>query len=938
MYNPSQFLPPVDSSYRQIPDYWQEIASQTSITPQELEKSYKTKSEWDDLIALSNDKFASARYYAAERLAQQAITEKSDKPTSNDELSFIPPYAGLPGTTTYSQHARKTTVNKTNEVTDYPFPEPQLGLKPALRLLKMTLNSDNRVNTEGSGSDFIVKVSNLVRNRPVTNISLGDVSFPGGQYLIEDQWNHLQVLEGLTCDDSLRSLAIRWPTDGDFTQIVMPLPVNYITNVEVDTLYPNSFIITFAEPIATNIRELPTLWASFNGSLIFTALRFSNNGEFSVTKENTLRFESVDNLLNKIRLTVSEAAFIAKDMANTYNCARTVIDSNSVCVDGILNASWGALIISPIPSPTDFCIVLNKMISGAILYRKDPYTNETIVSNRSVSFTLSFSWDESLNKAQIRYSSKSTTKVLPVLEGNGILQFLGFNSPYNINPEAINDPQYVVGSVPNPTFGSAENLYVSVYGSHTQTKNKNAGTLVGTGDYANNLDLANATKDSLNGTWFGPESVEPDQNVNPYPAFLISFEESNGVTTTATVKSGRYTPHEVAYQIELQVPYLKVVPILDTDKQQYLGMVFSRNDNSPFAFIMRFDDTALTTINPQRFGFDRVSYAGHTSYEPPRIAKPSYPNMYQANQITRHPVSQHYSTRVESYSNQMLITGRSFEPRPATILSVDNIRNFMEVEFQIAHGRNAGAFVIVADSASADPIAKRGLAGFVAPPQALKSADGSFLGYQYNNTYDPVRGFVGSLNPHRMRIFYGGCTNPNPAPFAAGDIVRVFFGTTACWSLDVTNYINNVIDKRIIGAEPRFYAQKRPNMTLRLPNPLRTEPESHVFMLLSVNRQSEEGNTLAYYNNKDEIKVGNSVGPDTVNAFARLLVGPRSLNKYLDVYDRLFEIKTNAFRNLDTVRIQFRNPNGTLYNFHGNPSSVTLTINVVEENMRTTLG
>jgi hypothetical protein len=938
MYNPSQFLPPLAEKHRQVPEYWQELAAQSSITPQELEKSYKTKSEWDDLIALSNDKYASARYYAAERLAQQEITERSDKPTSNDELSFIPPYAGLPGVTTYNQHGRKTTLNKTNEITDTPFPEPQLGLKPALRLLKMTLNSDNRINSEGSGSDFVVRVAKLVRNRPVTNISLGDVAFPGGQYLIEEQWNHLQVLEGYTCDDSLRSLSIRWPAEGDYTQVIMPLPVNYIIDVEVDTLYPNSFLITFAEPVASNIREIPTLWATFNGSLIFTALRFSNNGEFTITKDNTIRFESVDGLLNKIRLTVSEDAFVNKDMANCYNTSKSVILTNNVCTDGILNATWGALLISPIPSPTDFCNVLNKMITGAVLYRKDPYTNETIVSNKSVSFTLSFTWDEGLDKAQLRYTSKSASKILPVLEGNGILQFLGFNSPYLVNPDAISNPQYITGTSPNPTFGSADNLYVSLYGSHNQSRNLNAGTLVRNGDYANALDLANGTKDSLNGTWFGPEGVEPDQNINPYPAFLISFEESNGITTTAAIKSGRYTPHEVAYQIELQVPYLKVTPILDVTKQNYLGMVFSRNDSLPFAFIMRFDDTTLTTINPQRFGFDRVSYAGHTAYEPPRAAQPSYPNMFQANQTTRHPVSQHYTTRVESYSNQMLITGRSFEPRPATVLVVDNIRNFMEVEFNISHGRIAGAFVTVSDNTSTDPIAKRGLAGIVSPPQALKSADGSFNGYQYNNTYDPIRGFVGSLNPHRMKIFYGGCTNPNPAPFAAGDTVRVFFGTTACWSLDATNFVNNVIDRRVLGAESKYYAQKRPNMTLRLPNPLRIEPESHVYMLLSVNRQSEEGSTLGYYNSKDEEKVGNSTGPEIVTAFARLLVGPRSLSKYLDIYDRLFEIKTNAFRNLDTIRIQFRNPNGTPYNFHGNPSSVTLTINVVEENMRTTVG
>lgn len=937
MFNPSQFLPSVDEKHRQVPQYWQELAAQTTITPRELEKSYKTKAEWDDLIALSNDKYASTRYFSAERLAQQAATEKSDKPKSVEELSFVPGYAGLPGITTYSQQARKTTVNKTNEVTDFPFPEPELGLKPALRLLKITLNSDTRINTDdGSGSDFLVRVSNLVRNRPVTTISLGDVAFPGGQYLIEEQWNRYLFSEGITCDNTLRTLSIRWPLDGDFAQVLMPLPVNFITNVEMDTVYANSFILTFAEPVASNIKEIPTLWSSFRGSIIFTAFRVASNAEFTVSKENTIRFEAVDGLSTKIRLTVSEEVFVEKDMETCYLNSKNVLETNSVCVDGTLNATWGAMILTPIPSPTDFTRVLNKMIAGAVLYRKDPYTNEVIVSNRSISYTLSFKWNEAMDKGEIQYTSRSASKILPTLEGDGILQFYGFNNPYVMNPESISNPLYITGTPSNPTFGAAENLYLSLAGSHGQGRNPFSGTLLRTGDYANALDFAQATEDSFNGNWFGPEAFKPDQNVNPYPPFLITFEELNGVSYTASIKSGRYTPHEVAYQMELQVPFLKVTPMMDNTKQNYIGMIFSRSDSLPFPFTMRFDNTTLTTINPMRFGYDRVTYSGHAAYEPPRAAQPAYPNMYQANQTTRYPVSQHYSTRIESYSNQMLITGKAFETRPATVISVDNIRNFIELEFQIAHGRVAGALVVLSDSSSTDPIAKKGLAGFVAPPQALRAVDGSFVGYQYNNTYEPTRGFVGSLNPHRMIVFYGGCVTP--APFGAGDTIRVFFGTTACWSLDVTNFVGNVIDRRVIGADPKYYSQIRPNMTLKLPHPVRIEPEAYVYMLLSVNRQSEEGSTVAYYNSKNVTTVGNTTGPETINAFARLLIGPRSLNKYLDVYDRLFEIKTGAFRNLDTIRIQFRNPNGTLYNFHGNPSSVTLTLNLVEENMRTTLG
>jgi hypothetical protein len=939
MYNPtpSQFISGVAQEHRVVPEYWRELAaSSTSITPKQLEDSYKAKAEWDDLIALSNDKYASAKFYSAERLARQAASEESDKPSAKDDLSFVPGFVGLPGTTTYSNHARRTTVNKTNEVTDFPFPEPQLGLKPALRLLKVTLNSDTRINSEGSGSDFVVRVANLVRNRPVTNISLGDVAFPGGQYLLEDQWNHAQFQEGITCDNSLRSLTIRWPTDGDFTQVLMPLPVNYITNVEVDSLYPYSFILTFAEPVATNIRELPNIWSSFKGTILFTAFRITENGDFILTKEDVVRFESYDGFLHKIRFTVSEQAFVSKNMENTYNHSKNVIITNNVCIDGTLNATWGAMILSPIPSTEEFCHVLNRMTAGAVLYRKDPFTNETIVSNRSITFTLTFKWNERLDKGEIQYTSRSISKVLPVLEGQGILQFLGFNAPFTLNPTNISSPLDDANQKSNPTFGSAENLYINVLGNHTQQRNANAGTNVQAGDYATNIDFANATQDAFNGSWFGPEANIPDENVNPYPQFLISFEESNGVTFTASVRSGRYTPHEVANQIELQVPFLKVTPIFDAAKQNYQGMVFSRNDSLPFAFIMRFEDTALTTINPRRFGFDRVSYSGHTTYDPPRACYPSYPNMYQAIQTTRHPVSQHYFSRVESFSNQLLINGRAFEPRPATVLVVDNVRNFMEVEFQIAHGRVAGAFVVVSDKNSPDPIAKKGLSGIVAPPQALKSAEGTFVGYQYNNTYDPVRGFVGSLYPHRMTIFFGGCQTPSP--FAAGDIVRVAFGTTACWSLDATDYVDRVIDQRVLGAEKKFYTVTRPNMTLRFPNPIRLEPESHVYMTLAVNRQGEEGSTMGYFNNKNQKVLGASTGPDSVNAFARLLVGPRSVNKYLDVYDRLFEIKTNAFRNLDTLRIQFRNPNGTLYNFHGNPTSVTLTLNLVEENMRTTLG
>lgn len=921
---------------------WMNLIRQSTVDPREIQKSYKTKAEFDDVLALSNDRFAANKFFSNERAsaataAAAAANASAAAYAVPEQLKFVPGYAGLPGTTTYEKN--RTNTFKTNEITDFPFPEPHLGLKPALRLLKLTLNSDDRVNSaDGDASNFIIKVGNLIRNRPITSVSLGDVSFPGGQYLIENTWNHLAFLEGYRCDTDLRSATVRWP-DGDYMEIIMPLSTNYITNVEISESEPFTFILTFAEPVATGISDIPLLWSSFKGTVSFSGFKLADDGDFVVNKDDVIRFEAVNGNISQILMTVSEDAYVKKNMENNYLQTQSVL--GSVCADGAMTFSWGALLLSPIPSPSNFVQVLNRMVAAGVPVRRDPYTGELIVSNRSVTFSLSFQWDEVIDRGEIRYSAKNDSKGYPTVESPGILRFLGFPPSVKVNPSQIENPTIgnITGLTANPFTGSSENLYVSIIGNHMQHRNPSTGTFVRTGDYSTMIDFSTAVQDAFNGTWFGPEALQPDANVNPYPPFIVSFEESNGVTFTATIKSGRYTPQEVAYQIELQVPWLKVHPIFINDDQEYYGMVFQRRDTSvSFPFMMRFADPLFTDINPLKFGFDKVNYSGHSIYEPPRRAWPAYPNMFQTVSSLRIPVSQHYDARIESFSNQMLISARAYEPRTAKVVSVDTTRQIMVLEFEIAHGRVAGSSVFIAHQPSTNPILKKGLSGIVVPPQALRAEGGNFLGYQYNNSYDPSRGFVGSLNPYQMTVMFGG-SSWGSVTFPAE--VKVSFTSTPTWSLDLSTRVDNCVQTRVIGGDRRLYVRTRPNLTLKLPNPVRLEGESFVYMLLSLNRQTDEGNTMGYFsNNSKSISTNNgvSVGNDTVNAFARLLVGARGLNKYLDVYDRLFEIKTNSFRNLDTIRIQFRNPDGSFYQFHGNPTSVTLTVNVVEEPMRTTVG
>lgn len=936
MNSAGKYFVPIHGNDTPTPE-WMNLIKQSNVNPMDIKKSYQTKAEFDDVLALSNDKFAANKFFSQERnIAASASASAYAVP---DDLKFVPGYAGLPGTTTYDKN--RTSTFKTNEITDFPFPEPELGLKPALRLLKVTLNSDDRVNTsEGDGSNFIIKVGNLIRNRPVTSVSLADVSFPGGQYLIEDTWNHLAFLEGYRCDTDLRSLTVRWP-DLDYMEVLMPLTTNYITNIEMSGTEAFTFIITFAEPIATGISDLPLLWSSFKGTIAFVGFKIANDGDFVLNKDDVIRFEAVNGNLTQLLLTVSEDAYIRKNMEQSYLHTKTELESKNICIDGALTASWGALVLSPIPSPSAYVQVLNRMVAAGVPVRRDSYNGELIVSNRSVTFSLSFQWDELIDRGEIRYSAKNDSKGYPTIESPGILRFLGFPATVKVNPEQIENPTIgnITGLTANPFTGSSENLYISIVGNHMQHRNPSTGTFLRTGDYANNLDFATAVQDAFNGTWFGPESVLPDANVNPYPPFNISFEEANGVTFTAVVKSGRYTPQEVAYQIELQVPWLKVHPIFNNDKEEYIGMVFQRRDTAvSFPFTMRFADPLFTDINPLKFGFDKVNYSGHSIYEPPRRAWPAYPNMFQTVSPLRVPVSQHYDARIESFSNQLLISSRAFEPRNAQVISIDFARQVMVLEFNIAHGRVAGSSVFISHPPSTNPLLKKGIVGFVVPPQALRAESGNFIGYQYNNSYDPSRGFVGSLNPYQMTVMFGGASWTG---VAFPSEVKVTFTSTPTWSLDLSTRVDNCIQTRIIGGDKKLYVRTRPNLTLRLPHPVRLEGESFVYMLLSLNRQTDEGNTMGYFsNNSKSISTNNgvSVGNDTVNAFARLLVGARGLNKYLDVYDRLFEIKTNSFRNMDTIRVQFRNPDGSFYQFHGNPSSVTLTVNVVEENMRTTVG
>ena len=101
---------------------------------------------------------------------------------------YVDPYAGI-----RSHTIKKIVLNSVNANTDFPT-------KERIHIPKGAENSD-----------FTVQISNdlqSIAQNNVASISLSDITFPGGQYLVEEEWSHIDFSEGIVITNDLREITL----------------------------------------------------------------------------------------------------------------------------------------------------------------------------------------------------------------------------------------------------------------------------------------------------------------------------------------------------------------------------------------------------------------------------------------------------------------------------------------------------------------------------------------------------------------------------------------------------------------------------------------------------------------------------------------------------------------------------------------------------------
>ena len=320
-------------------------------------------------------------------------------------------------------------------------------------------------------------------------------------------------------------------------------------------------------------------------------------------------------------------------------------------------------------------------------------------------------------------------------------------------------------------------------------------------------------------------------------------------------------------------------------------------------------------------------YNGQELYEPVKQADPYYPNLYYGTSLLRRPTQQHYDAVLDPVTNGMRITPLAFKPRMAEVLSVDPALRQVTVRFGIAHGITANSRVIVSRPATSFAA---GISGFVVAPPALdEQRPGPFVGYVgQEGTLDLTRGYFGSRAPLSMVIQVGGTA---AIDLVAGDEVHVTFTPPRSWGVDLMPAVAQTIKPSTVGCVPMYMSQFRPAFaTLVSPERINPFPVQYVNLQITLDG-GDIGQSMSYAV-AESFQTPARTDFSIIRSIARLLVGHKRQDLTYDSFDRMYPITfLGHYVKVKRIGVRVVRPDGTLYNFHGNPFSVTLVFTMAEQ-------
>lgn len=554
---------------------------------------------------------------------------------------------------------------------DNPYVDPYAGIK-SHSIKKIVLNSVNANTISGArerlhippgaeNSDFTIQIGDdlqSIAQNNVASISLSDITFPGGQYLVEEQWSHIDFSEGIVITEDFRLITLLFRNlfdNGDdlLLEAKLPLAVNEITDVDFHN--SKTFDITLASEAASSITTVQALW---NDGLRLDAFAPSSKGTIILGKNSAKITPFPDKKKFRVEL----------------------LDDQSVNSGSAVN--WGYLTTANLPSPAHLAEAVNGMIQNADAFQSLGYTKKsgsidpTYIVPR---FNMIFGWRGETDVFSYSYSCTDQA-VTPELAGP-LYAYMGFRE----------------GTCP-PDLDETFSVEVNALSKRQAYELSGTFVVPGQYEYPNVSLFHSAIADAFTGNWFGPMNKPVDGTTDK---FILYFKYKTDVIRKIEVHSGRYTPDQLAAAIQDEITFADIQVTAEVDCGKFKGLSFTHAEPTiPFTlmFNVRSPDpvTNLYPLDPQWIGYLPAEYSGCTHYEP-EVCPRWYPTFYQGDNCDTASFlpTQNYGVFYDDLMRKFRFKARAFSTLETTIDSQTD--NIVTLATPIAHGASGGMRVVLHD-------------------------------------------------------------------------------------------------------------------------------------------------------------------------------------------------------------------------------------------------
>tara|TARA_B100000787_G_scaffold38221_2_gene27044 strand:- start:3681 stop:5900 length:2220 start_codon:yes stop_codon:yes gene_type:complete len=407
-----------------------------------------------------------------------------------------------------------------------------------------------------------------------SKISLGSLEFPMVQYSVEADWSRLYFCESIKITMNTRNITFTEVAGQAQTSesVSLPLTLNPITKLSTTVSAAVVFEFEHAHCLSTE------MFNALGREGIKLYLIHSSDGATELSQANT----SV----------VSE-----KQISISSELARNASD------EGLAH---GFLYCEEVPCPTSLCSILKHML----------------FATGGFAHFYSLTFDQKACKAVFAMTAfgAGTDDCRIVLGGDALLQRLGYGSNANRfvrrgnthttgvatrGPERVGDPMPV--AVESTIFGGFD--YISLPAGWYMPSHRPMAT-------GQPLQLPRELDAKLNRFTFLPSDKQRE--------IPIIFKDFRGKTHIASITPGIYTVATIALEVE------RVMNSVDLDEGMKIVFVFDPCDERFIVSCHRGDESMRIdllfshpfSIDPERFGFKKTDYAGHSSYKSDKIHIP----------------------------------------------------------------------------------------------------------------------------------------------------------------------------------------------------------------------------------------------------------------------------------------------------------------------------